>query len=179
MASKSFMGRVCDRCSSTGSGTCDSGLTCVYLNDWYSQCQNLAPSTVTATTSVVQTTGIPSVSVPPSLDAHVKLRGLKYWGVEADPSSCSPSSKCGAIVKADFGSLTSANSLKWDATYVPTRIIYQEGASTNFPREPSRNNFAWGASDTFVAYANTNGKLIRAGPLVVGMNSIGMHIRVR
>ncbi|KAH6880305.1 acetyl xylan esterase [Coprinopsis sp. MPI-PUGE-AT-0042] len=61
-----------------GSTTCDSGLSCVKLNDWYSQCQqgtgNPPPVTTTTqpppVTTIPPTTGVPPIttttSAPPS-----------------------------------------------------------------------------------------------------------------
>ncbi|KAG8929128.1 hypothetical protein FRC03_001568 [Tulasnella sp. 419] len=41
----------CDGIGYTGSKTCDAGLTCVYVNDWYSQCQK-ASTTIRSSSSV-------------------------------------------------------------------------------------------------------------------------------
>ncbi|KAG8726582.1 hypothetical protein FRC11_014871, partial [Ceratobasidium sp. 423] len=70
----------------TGSTTCDSGLTCVYQNDYYSQC--LASSTtVTGTTTTKATTTTTSTStasatttfVPtPVGTSYVKTSGTKF-----------------------------------------------------------------------------------------------------
>ncbi|KIM23323.1 glycoside hydrolase family 5 protein [Serendipita vermifera MAFF 305830] len=40
----------------TGSTSCDSGLKCVYLNDWYSQCQKGTAAATTTTTTTRTTT---------------------------------------------------------------------------------------------------------------------------
>jgi len=49
----------------TGSGTCDAGSTCVYSNDYYSQCLPGAASPTTMKTSVKPTTSSPMTSAPP------------------------------------------------------------------------------------------------------------------
>lgn len=109
---------------STGSTTCDSGLICFYYNDFYSQCQKPATSTSAASTTS-KTSSVPISTTswpPPSLDAHVKGLGLKYWGVVVDPT-CLSNSQCSAIVKADFGSVTPENTMKWDAMYVVSPVV--------------------------------------------------------
>ncbi|KAF8645744.1 hypothetical protein AX16_007611 [Volvariella volvacea WC 439] len=47
-----------------GPTTCEPGLTCVKLNDWYSQCQNLGGGTTTTPPS--STTQPPTTTPPPS-----------------------------------------------------------------------------------------------------------------
>ncbi|KAG8919258.1 hypothetical protein FRC02_001786 [Tulasnella sp. 418] len=72
----------------TGSGTCDAGLTCVYVNDWYSQCQKASTTIRTTTTSSRRSTSLStpvsttrtstSISATPSSTGRVKF---KYYGV--------------------------------------------------------------------------------------------------
>lgn len=144
----------------TGPTTCDTGLICGYINDWFSQCQKPTTSVSAASTTlsaslgstITSSTSSPSTTAsgggpPPSLDAHVKERGLKYWGVVVDPD-CLSNSQCSLIVKAVFGSVTPGNSMKWDAT------------------EPSQASFSFSQSDSFMNWAIANNKLIRGHVLV-------------
>ncbi|KAI0044232.1 glycoside hydrolase family 5 protein [Auriscalpium vulgare] len=62
----------------TGSTTCDSGLTCVYINDYYYQCQAVSStvgSTTTASTSTSTSTSTGSTSTP---TGFVKTSGQKF-----------------------------------------------------------------------------------------------------
>ncbi|KAG8684978.1 hypothetical protein FRC08_013379, partial [Ceratobasidium sp. 394] len=81
------------------------------------------------------------------LDAKIKAKGKVYFGAVVDVSLLS-SPQSSAVIKSDFGALTSQNSVKWDAT------------------EPSRGNFNFVAFDTLVNFAVANGKLVRGHPLV-------------
>ncbi|KAG9079429.1 hypothetical protein FRC06_007731, partial [Ceratobasidium sp. 370] len=81
------------------------------------------------------------------LDAKIKARGKVYFGAVADGSLLS-SSPSAAIVKSEFGALTSQNSAKWDAT------------------EPSRGSFNFALLDVLVNFAQANGKLVRGHSLV-------------
>ncbi|KAF9466271.1 glycoside hydrolase superfamily [Collybia nuda] len=130
----------------TGGTTCDSGTTCTYLNDWYSQC---LPGTggggSTTTTQPPTTTPVPGGSG--TLDAGMKSKGKKYFGSCADSGTLNIAANA-ALLKSDFGQVTPENSMKWDAT------------------ESSRGSFNFGGSDALVNWAVSNGKMIRGHTLV-------------
>ncbi|KAG8740147.1 hypothetical protein FRC10_004706 [Ceratobasidium sp. 414] len=73
---------------------------------------------------------------------HAKA-GKVYFGAVTEVS-LSSSALSSAIIKSDFGALTSQNSAKWDAT------------------EPSRGSFNFAAFDSLVNFAQANGKLLPA-----------------
>ncbi|KAF8661646.1 hypothetical protein AX16_001288 [Volvariella volvacea WC 439] len=120
----------------------EAGSTCVYVNDWYSQCQpggsNPNPPSSTTTPGPTPTGG---------LDARIKAKGKRFWGSCADPNTLNKSANV-ARLRSDFGLVTPENSMKWDAI------------------EPSRGSFNWGNADTLVNWATSNGKLIRGHTLV-------------
>lgn len=98
-------------------------------------------------------TGLPvdnphlSTRATTSLDTAFKAKRKKYFGNVADPTTLRDASTVN-ILKADFGQITSENSLKWDAT------------------EPSRNTITFTNSDQTAAFAAQNGKLLRCHTLV-------------
>ncbi|QRV75672.1 endo-beta-1,4-xylanase [Ceratobasidium sp. AG-Ba] len=157
----------------SGSTVCDSGSTCIYFNDYWSQCQpgggggnppptttsiaattsstptiitDPAPSTTSTTTTPVSTpTNQPSCSS--GLDCRMKAKGRKYFGTCTD-SALLNSGQNANIIKAEFGALTPENSAKWDSI------------------EPSQGNFQFGGFDTVVNFAQSNGKLVRGHTFV-------------
>ncbi|PFH52463.1 glycoside hydrolase family 10 protein [Amanita thiersii Skay4041] len=124
----------------SGDTHCDAGTTCVYVNDWYSQCQ---PSGSGTTTSAP----LPSGTALSGLNQHFTSKGKKFWGSAADPNTLNIAANAN-ILKSEFGAVTPENSMKWDAT------------------EPSRGSFNFGNSDQLVNWAVSNGKMIRGHTLV-------------
>ncbi|KIM23069.1 glycoside hydrolase family 10 protein [Serendipita vermifera MAFF 305830] len=143
----------------SGSTTCDAGLSCVYSNDWYSQCQKSTnnPATTPATTPVetpdpttpqttpVQTGG--TTADTNSLAGRMINKGKKYFGTCADSGLLSNSQNV-AIIKSQFNQLTPENSMKWDTI------------------ESSQNNFNFGGGTTLVNYAQSNNMLVRGHTFV-------------
>ncbi|KAF9446964.1 glycoside hydrolase family 10 protein [Macrolepiota fuliginosa MF-IS2] len=143
---------VWGQCGGTGySGgtTCDAGSTCVYQNDYYSQCLPSTSTAATGSATITTTTSQPTstASSGTGLNSRFASKGKKFWGSAADPNTLNISQNV-AILKSDFGSVTPENSMKWDAT------------------EPSQNQFNFGNSDTLVNWATSNGKLVRGHTLV-------------
>ncbi|CAE6517793.1 unnamed protein product [Rhizoctonia solani] len=67
----------------TGSTACDSGLTCVYVNDYYSQCLAASTtvttkSTATTTTSKATSTTATTTTAAPVSTGFVKTSGTKF-----------------------------------------------------------------------------------------------------
>ncbi|KAL4261276.1 Beta-xylanase [Pleurotus pulmonarius] len=131
----------------TGGTTCISGWTCIYVNDWYSQClegTSSAPATTTPstpTTSTVPTT-VPSAS--PGLDVVAKSKGKLYFGSATDNGELNDAPYVAILSdNKEFGQITPGNSMKWDAT------------------ERSRGVFTFSGGDVIANFAAANGQLLR------------------
>ncbi|TFK72209.1 glycoside hydrolase [Pluteus cervinus] len=128
-------------------GQCDSGLTCVYLNDYYSQCQKGAATGTSLPPVTTTTVSGPAPTAGTSLNQLLVSKGKKFWGTAADANTINIAANS-AVIVSQFGAVTPENSMKWDAT------------------EPSRGSFSFSGSDFLVNWAVTNGKLIRGHTLV-------------
>ncbi|KAA8911303.1 endo-1,4-beta-xylanase A precursor [Sphaerosporella brunnea] len=134
----------------TGATTCVSGTTCVYINDWYSQCQPGGSSPTTTTTaggSPTTTAGGGGSTSTGTLDGTMKANGGRYFGTCSDSGLLSQSSESN-LIKAEFGQLTPENSMKWDTV------------------EASQGNFDFQGADVLVDFAQQNGKIVRGHTLV-------------
>ncbi|KAF8919242.1 glycoside hydrolase family 10 and carbohydrate-binding module family 1 protein [Mucidula mucida] len=122
-------------------GQCDSGTTCVVLNDYYSQCQ---PGTATTGGGG---TGAPAPTGLAGLNAKWVAKGKKFWGSCADSNTLNIAANA-ALLESEFGQVTPENSMKWDST------------------EATRGVFTFSGADALVDWAVTNDKKIRGHTLV-------------
>ncbi|KDQ24406.1 glycoside hydrolase family 10 protein [Pleurotus ostreatus PC15] len=128
----------------TGDTVCISGWTCVWLNDWYSQC--LQPTVTTTTPSTPTTSTVPTTvpSASPGLDVVAKSKGKLYFGSATDNGELNDAPYAAILSdNKEFGQITPGNSMKWDAT------------------ERSRGVFTFSGGDVIANFAAANGQLLR------------------
>ncbi|KAL6915017.1 hypothetical protein ACHAP8_009363 [Fusarium lateritium] len=132
----------------SGATTCQSGLKCEKINDYYSQC---IPGSDNGGGTTPEPTNPTNPSPGPGdatgLDAKFRAKGKVYFGSEIDHYHLNNNPLIN-IVKKDFGQVTNENSMKWDAI------------------EPSRGQFTFGNADKVVDFAQANGKTIRGHTLL-------------
>ncbi|KAJ8519061.1 hypothetical protein ONZ45_g3966 [Pleurotus djamor] len=147
----------CGGLNHSGGTTCIEGWTCVYQNDWYSQCLQAPTSSATPTQPPSSSSSIPSStpsssstsSTPPSptpsgLHNLAVARGQLYFGSATDNGELSDIPYKTKLSDTDeFGQITPGNSMKWDAT------------------ERSRGVFTFAGGDVIADLAQTNGQLLR------------------
>ncbi|KAI1796951.1 endo-1,4-B-xylanase A [Ganoderma leucocontextum] len=131
----------------TGATTCVSGTVCTVMNAYYSQClpgsAAPAPSPTSTPATPPTSTGAPAPSGS-GLNAIAQGAGKKYFGTATDNSELSDTAYTAILDnKAEFGQITPANSMKWDAT------------------EPTRGTFTFAGGDQIANLAKTNGQLLR------------------
>ncbi|KAH8105445.1 glycoside hydrolase superfamily [Cristinia sonorae] len=137
----------------SGATTCDAGTSCVFLNDYYSQCQPgaAAPPPVTAQPPPASTANPPTSTSGPvassGLGGAFKNKGKIFWGTATDSNRFNDATDSSVTI-ANFNGVTPENSMKWDAT------------------EPNRGQFSFSGADALVAYATQHNMLIRAHTLV-------------
>ncbi|KIJ66930.1 glycoside hydrolase family 10 protein [Hydnomerulius pinastri MD-312] len=128
----------------TGATTCVAGYTCTYSNAYYSQCLPNSSTgggggTPTTTSSAPGTT-----STATGLNNLAKAAGKVYFGSATDNSELTDNPYVTILNQtSEFGQLTPANSMKWDAT------------------EPTRGQFTFSGGDQIVALAKGTGKVVR------------------
>ncbi|TFK83955.1 glycoside hydrolase family 10 protein [Polyporus arcularius HHB13444] len=133
----------------TGATTCVSGTVCTVMNAYYSQCLPGSASSAPATTRPVSTpSGPTSTSVPApagtGLNALAKAAGKLYFGTATDNGELSDAAYTAILDNnKEFGQITPANSMKWDAT------------------EPTRGTFTFSGGDQIANLAKANGQLLR------------------
>ncbi|KAF3927856.1 Exoglucanase [Dactylellina cionopaga] len=163
----------------TGATSCNPPAACSTLNPYYAQCLSSSgqptttPSTTrsttaatttprtttavtttaatttlrTTTSSTTTTTTTSSGPVGTGLDAVIKSKGKKYVGFCADPGTLNNAQNT-AILKSEGGQLTPENSMKWESI------------------EPNQGSYNWANADALVAFAQSNGKLVRGHTFV-------------
>ncbi|KAL4727994.1 hypothetical protein ACLX1H_004701 [Fusarium chlamydosporum] len=130
----------------SGSKTCQSGLTCEKINDYYYQCVPGSGGTTPTEPEQPPSNGGGN-NAATGLDGKFKAKGKLYFGTEIDHYHLN-NNPLMTIVKREFGQVTAENSMKWDAI------------------EPSRNQFTFSNADAVVNFATTNNKKIRGHTLL-------------
>ncbi|EJF64841.1 endo-1,4-B-xylanase A [Dichomitus squalens LYAD-421 SS1] len=134
----------------TGPTTCVAGTVCTVMNAYYSQCLPGSASPSPTSTPAAPPTSTPptSTSAPaPSgsgLNKLAQAAGKKYFGTATDNSELTDTAYTAILDNiVEFGQLTAANSMKWDAT------------------EPTRGTFTFSSGDQIANLAKANGQLLR------------------
>ncbi|KAH9902641.1 endo-1,4-B-xylanase A [Cubamyces lactineus] len=132
----------------TGPTTCVAGTVCTVLNPYYSQClPGSASSTPTSPTSTpITPTSTPGQPAPSGtgLNSLAKAAGKLYFGTATDNGELTDQPYTAILDNIkEFGQITPANSMKWDAT------------------EPSQGQFTFSGGDQIANLAKTNGQLLR------------------
>ncbi|KAH9847488.1 endo-1,4-beta-xylanase C precursor [Lenzites betulinus] len=131
----------------TGATTCVAGTTCTVMNAYYSQCLPGAaappPTTPVGPSSPVTTPAGP-VPTGTGLNKLAKAAGKLYFGTATDNNELTDQPYIAILDNnSEFGQITPANSMKWDAT------------------EPTRGTFTFSGGDQIANLAKTNGQLLR------------------
>ncbi|KAI0636064.1 endo-1,4-beta-xylanase C precursor [Trametes polyzona] len=132
----------------TGATTCVAGTVCTVQNAYYSQCLPGAAAPAPAPTSTPVAPSSPAT--PPSapagsgLNKLAKAAGKTYFGTATDNNELTDKAYTAILDNtSEFGQITPANSMKWDAT------------------EPVRGQFTFSGGDQIANLAKTNGQLLR------------------
>lgn len=97
----------------SGSKTCQSGLTCEKINDYYYQCVPGSGGTTPTEPEQPPSNGGGN-NAATGLDGKFKAKGKLYFGTEIDHYHLN-NNPLMTIVKREFGQVTAENSMKWDA----------------------------------------------------------------
>ncbi|KAJ4012529.1 hypothetical protein NW752_008227 [Fusarium irregulare] len=146
MAQSAIWGQ-CGGIDWNGAKTCQSGLKCEKINDYYYQCVPGSGGSDPTPTEPEQPPTNGGGNAATGLDAKIRAKGKIYFGTEIDHYHLN-NNPLTTIVKREFGQVTHENSMKWDAI------------------EPSRGQFTFGNADKVVDFAIANGKKIRGHTLV-------------
>ncbi|EIN11616.1 endo-1,4-beta-xylanase A precursor [Punctularia strigosozonata HHB-11173 SS5] len=131
--------------------TCAAGLTCTVINSYYFQClpgvrplECVPPPTSSVPTSTASSPGSSPTVSGSGLNADAQAAGFKYFGSATDNNELSDTAYVNILkVPSQFGQITPANSMKWDAT------------------EPTRGQFTFTGGDQIYNFAKANGQIVR------------------
>ncbi|KAI0833642.1 endo-1,4-beta-xylanase C precursor [Trametes gibbosa] len=132
----------------TGPTTCVSGTVCTVQNAYYSQCLpgSAAPPPSSTPVSPSSPATPPSAPAPTGsgLNKLAKAAGKLYFGTATDNNELTDQAYTAILDNtSEFGQITPANSMKWDAT------------------EPVRGQFTFSGGEQIANLAKTNGQLLR------------------
>ncbi|KAI0067266.1 beta-1,4-endoxylanase [Artomyces pyxidatus] len=136
----------------TGTTTCTAGNSCQYQNAHYSQCipvsileQSASVTSIVSSGSTPTISGgLPGATSQAKLNTVAKMSGKKYFGTATDNPELDDTAYTAILNdNRQFGQLTPANSMKWDAT------------------EPARGTFTFTEGDQIANLAKSNGQLLR------------------